>query len=57
MAVPFLADAATHDDLALKGNEKLTGGYELCGAPFLSENMMYQAMTRPIPTTSSPVNP
>jgi hypothetical protein len=48
VAVPFHADAATHDELARKVNEKLSGGYELCGAPFLSEDMMYQAMTKPI---------
>ena len=48
VAVPFHADAATHDDLARKVNEKLSGGYELYGAPFLSEEMMYQAMTKPI---------
>ena len=48
LAVPFHADAATHDELARKVNEKLSGGYELYGSPFLSEEMMYQAMTRPI---------
>jgi hypothetical protein len=48
VAVPFHADAATHDELARKVNEKLGGGYELCGPPFLNEDMMYQAMTRPI---------
>ena len=48
VAVPFHADAATHDELARKVNEKLTAGYELLGAPFLSEDMMYQAMTTPI---------
>jgi hypothetical protein len=48
VAVPFHADAATHDELAQKVNEKLTAGYELLGAPFLSEEMMYQAMTKPI---------
>ena len=48
VAVPFHADAATHDELARKVNEKLTAGYELLGAPFLSEEMMYQAMTRTI---------
>ena len=46
VAVPFNADAATHDDLARKVNEKLNTGYELLGAPFLSEEMMYQAMTK-----------
>jgi hypothetical protein len=49
VAVPFHADAATHDELARKVNEKLSGGYELYGPPFFSEEMMYQAMTRPIP--------
>ena len=48
VAVPFHADAATHDELARKVNEKLTGGYELLGAPLLSKEMMYQPMTRPI---------
>ena len=48
VAVPFHADAATHDELARKVNEKLTANYELLGAPFLSEEMMYQAMTRQI---------
>jgi hypothetical protein len=48
VAVPFHADAATHDELARKVNEKLNAGYKLLGAPFLSEEMMYQAMTRAI---------
>ena len=48
VAVPFHADAATHDELARKVNEKLSAGYELYGPPFLSEEMMYQAMTKPI---------
>ena len=52
VAVPFHADAATHDELARKVNEKLPAGYELLGAPFLSEEMMYQAMTRTIIQTS-----
>ncbi len=52
VAVPFHADAATHDELARKVNEKLSAGYELVGAPFLSEEIMYQAMTRPINQTS-----
>jgi hypothetical protein len=47
VAVPFHADAATHDELARKVNEKLGAGYELVGAPFLSEEMMHQAMTTP----------
>lgn len=47
VAVSFHADAATHDELSRKVNEKLTAGYELLGAPFLSEEMMYQAMTKP----------
>ena len=50
VAVPFHADAATHDELALKVNEKLASGYELYGQPFLSEQMMYQTMTKPIPS-------
>jgi hypothetical protein len=48
VAAPFHADAATHDDLARKVNEKLSGGYEPHGPPFFSEEMMYQAMTKPI---------
>ena len=52
VAEPFHADAATHDELAQKVNEKLTNGYELLGGPFLSEEMMYQPMTRPICQTS-----
>ena len=53
VAVPFHADAATHDDLARKVNEKLSDGYELYGSPFLSEEMMYQAMTKPSLRTSA----
>ena len=41
VAVPFHADAATHDELVRKVNEKLNAGYELYGSPFLSEEMMY----------------
>jgi hypothetical protein len=48
VALPFHADAATHDELAKKVNEKLNDGYELFGPPFLSEEMMYQCMTQPI---------
>jgi hypothetical protein len=51
VAVPFHADAATHDELARKVNEKQGAGYDLHGAPFFSEEMMYQAMTRLIPPT------
>ena len=54
VAVPFHADAATHDELAQRVNEKLTSGYELLGGPFLSEEMMYQPMTRPICQASQP---
>lgn len=50
VAVPFHADAATHDELARNVREKLSAGYELYGPPFLSEDMMYQAMTKPIPS-------
>ncbi len=46
VAVPFHADAATHEELARKVNERLSSGYELYGPPFHSEEMMYQAMTR-----------
>jgi hypothetical protein len=52
IAVPFHADAATHEELVRKVNEKLSGGYELYGSPFLSEEMMYQAMTKPTLQTS-----
>jgi hypothetical protein len=54
VAVPFHADAATHEELSRKVNEKLSGGYELHGSPFFSEEMMYQAMTKPAQQTSSP---
>jgi predicted dinucleotide-binding enzyme len=46
VAVPFHADAATHDELARKVNEKIAIDYEPLGAPFLGEEMMYQAMTK-----------
>ena len=55
VAVPFHADAATHDDLARKVNEKLNADYALLCAPFLSEEMMYQAMTKPVQPTSQPL--
>ena len=48
VAVPFHSEAATPDELARKVNEELTSGYLLLGGPFLSEEMMYQPMTRPI---------
>ena len=54
VAVPFHADAATHEELARKVNKKLNDGYELYGPPFLSEEMMYQAMTKPILQASPP---
>jgi hypothetical protein len=57
VAVPFHADAATHDELARKVNERLAAGCELLGAPFLSEEMMYQAMTKPIGQNSQPPSP
>jgi len=57
VATPFHADAATHDELARKVNEKLSCGYELFGTPFLSEEMMYQAMTQAIQETSKPTTP
>ena len=57
VAVPFHADAATHDELARKVNEKLNAGYELYGSPFLSEEMMYQAMMKPILQISQPPAP
>ena len=52
VAVPFHADAATHEELARKVSEKLSAGYELYGSPFLSEEMMYQAMMKPNLQTS-----
>jgi len=56
VAVPFHADAATHDELAQKVNEKLNAGYELLGPPFLSEEMMYQAITKSVqPVSPSPI--
>jgi hypothetical protein len=54
IAVPFHADAATHEELARKVNEKLSDGHELYGPPFLSDEMMYQAMTRRIVQASPP---
>jgi hypothetical protein len=57
VAVPFHADAATHDELARKVNEKLRCGFELLGPPFLSEEMMYQSMTKPIRSTPEPSSP
>ena len=57
VAVPFHADAATHEELARKVNEKLNSGYELYGSPFLSEEMIYQAMTKPTLQTSQPPTP
>jgi hypothetical protein len=55
--VPFHADAATHDELARRVNEKPNSGYELYGSPILSEEMMYQAMRKPIHPTSQPPTP
>ena len=46
VAVPFHADAATHEELARKVNEELSSSYKLYGPPFFSEEMMYQAMTK-----------
>ena len=40
VAVPFHADAATHDELARKVNEKLRAGYGPLGAPFLGNETM-----------------
>jgi hypothetical protein len=57
VAVPFHADAATHEELARKVNEKLISGHELYGTPFVSEEMMYQAMTKPSHQTSQPPAP
>jgi hypothetical protein len=50
VAVPFHADAATHDELARKVNEKLGCGFELHGSPFVAKEMMYQAITKPAPS-------
>lgn len=47
VAVPFHADGASHERLARQVNDKLSGGYELYGPPFVSSEMMYQAMTKP----------
>ena len=57
VAVPFHADAATHDELARKVNEKLSASYKPLGAPFLSEEMMYQAMTKPGQPMAPPLTP
>ena len=54
VAMPFHADAATHDELARKVNEKLCCGYELFWPPFLSEEMMYQSMTKPVQPSAQP---
>jgi len=54
VAVPFHADAATHDEFSKKVNEKLHGDYELYGSPFFSEEMIYQAMTKPVQPISPP---
>jgi hypothetical protein len=51
IAMPIHADAATHDELARKVNESPSGAYELYDPPFLSEEMMYQAMVKPILAT------
>jgi hypothetical protein len=53
VAVAFQADAATHEELARKVNQKLSGGDELYGSPFLREEMIYQAMTKPAQQSSS----
>jgi hypothetical protein len=57
VAVPFHADAATHEELARKVNEKIHFGYELFGSPFLSQEMMYQPMTKPLYQTSQMPTP
>jgi hypothetical protein len=49
VAVPSHADAATHERLARQVNEKLSVGYELHSPPLISSEMMYQAMTKPLP--------
>jgi hypothetical protein len=48
----LMALSLTHDELARKVNEQLWAGYELVGAPFLSEDMMYQSMMTSIIQTS-----
>jgi hypothetical protein len=53
VAVPFHAEAATHDELTRKVNDKLNAAYEPYGSPFFSEEMMYQAMTKPTLQTSA----
>ena len=49
VAVPFHADAPMKDELVRKVNEEISGRHEHYGPPFFSEEMMYQAMTKPIP--------
>ncbi|MEO6786677.1 MAG: hypothetical protein ABI318_11135 [Chthoniobacteraceae bacterium] len=53
-AAPFHADPATHEELARKVNVQLIGGYQIFGPPFPSEEMVYEAMTKPICQTSQP---
>ncbi len=48
VAVPLHGEVATHEELARKINANLKHGYELLGTPFVSQEMMYQAMTKPI---------
>lgn len=56
VAMPFHADAATHDELARRVNEKLTAGYGLYAAPVFTKEMAYQTMTRTI-RPQEPANP
>ena len=49
VAAPFHVDAATRNELVRKVNKELSGGYELYSPPLFSEEMMYQAMTKPFP--------
>ena len=41
----FNGQKPPHEDLSEKVNSKLKEGYNLLGAPFFGEEMMYQAMT------------
>jgi hypothetical protein len=50
LAVPFHADAATHDELVRKVNQKLNDGYALLGAPFLTVPLVFP------PASASPLS-
>jgi hypothetical protein len=46
VAVPFYTKEATHEKLMEAVNKKMDEGYDVLGAPFFGEEMMYQAMKR-----------